>query len=61
MTEQPNGPDEVADEQARRQKDEREALADGGGHRPSTEVGLEDEAAYSTEAEQGAAQPTPGQ
>jgi len=52
-------PDDVADEKARREAEERQAVADGAAA-PSPDDGLHDEAAYSTEGEQGAAQPSPG-
>lgn len=50
-------PDDVADEKARRESEERQAVADGAA--PSHPRGADDEAAYSTEGEQGAAQPAP--
>ncbi|MFC6238892.1 hypothetical protein [Longivirga aurantiaca] len=59
MTEQMHEPDAVADEKARAQKVEREALADGGGRASPADEAADDESSYSTEAEQGAAQPTP--
>ncbi|MGD9957563.1 MAG: hypothetical protein AB7O74_06800 [Candidatus Nanopelagicales bacterium] len=55
-------PDDVAEEKARRQSAERQAVADGAAEpRPDEAAGgaAEDEAAYSTEGEQGAAQPAP--
>ena len=59
MTEQMHEPDAVADEKSRAQKDEREALADGGGHASPADAPDDDESSYTTEAEQGSAQPTP--
>lgn len=54
-------PDDVADEKARREAEERQSVADGAGAPSPDEDGdLQDEAAYSTEGEQGAAQPSPG-
>ena len=53
-------PDEVTEEKARRQAEERQAVADGGAAAPVDDGGLRDEAAYTTEGEQGAAQPSPG-
>ena len=62
MTEQRHEPDELADEQSRRETEERTALADGDDSTgvAATDEDLEKEASYSTEAEQGAAQPRPG-
>lgn len=59
MTEQMHEPDAVAEKKAHAERDEREALADGGGHASPADAPAEDESSYSTEAEQGAAQPTP--
>lgn len=62
MTEQRHEPDEMADEQSRREAEARQKLADGKSSTgaPAADDDLEKEAAYSTEAEQGAAQPRPG-
>ncbi len=59
MTEQMHEPDAVADEKSRAEQEERAALADGGGHAATSDAETEDESSYTTEAEQGAAQPTP--
>ena len=59
MTEQMHEPDAVADKKSRAQKHEREALADGGGNASPADSASDEESSYSTEAEQGAAQPTP--
>ena len=50
----------MTEEKARRQAEERQAVADGGAAAPVDDGGLRDEAAYTTEGEQGAAQPSPG-
>jgi hypothetical protein len=59
MTEQTHEPDHVAEEQARRQRDEREAIADGGGTEATTDEQTRQESGYSTADAQGAAQPSP--
>jgi len=53
-------PDEVAEQRARREAEERQAVADGEAAPTIEDDGLHDEAAYTTEGEQGAAQPPPG-
>lgn len=54
-------PDEVADEKTRRTAEERQAVADGDAVPQPEELddAARDEAAYTTEGEQGAAQPAP--
>jgi hypothetical protein len=59
MTEQPHEPDDVAEEKARRQRDERESIADGDGTGSTGDEQHRQESGYSTEDEQGAAQPSP--
>lgn len=61
LTPETTAPDDVADEKTRRQAEERQAVADGDtAAQPEHPDGdLDGEAAYTTEAEQGAAQPAP--
>ena len=59
MTEQMHGPDDLAAERARQERDERRALADGDGTPPPRDEQNGKESGYSTEVEQGAAQPVP--
>ena len=54
----PRGPDQGGDELARRTSDERRAHADGSSARDRSPAS-DDESSYSTEQEQGAAQPGP--
>lgn len=54
-------PDEVADEKTRRTAEERQAVADGDAAPQPDELddAARDESSYTTEGEQGAAQPAP--
>jgi hypothetical protein len=59
MTEQAHEPDHVAEEKARRERDERAAIADGDGTGSTGDEQQRQESGYSTEDEQGSAQPSP--
>ncbi len=59
VSEQGHEPDQVAEDKARRQRDEREAIADGGGTGVTTDEQTRRESGYSTADDQGAAQPSP--
>lgn len=59
VTEQVHEPDHVADKQARRGAEERQAVADGAAESTLGDDDATDESGYTTEGEQGAAQPSP--
>lgn len=59
MTEQTHEPDQVTEDKAHSQREEREAIADGSGTESTTDDQTRRESGYSTADDQGAAQPSP--